>query len=124
LLCGQRVANTKEICIDSGNNGSTSASRLLRWERTLVAIISGLSDPAKVIASSNVTLTGGIVALGKVNDSASLSSSWSPGLRILPDYDLLIGNKIPPVTPNIIDVRIVRQQVVADFPSVSQKTGN
>jgi hypothetical protein len=28
-------------------------------------IISGLSDPAKVIASPNVTVTGGIVALGK-----------------------------------------------------------
>lgn len=92
--------------------------------RIHAVIISGLSDPAKVIASSNVTLTGGIVALGKVNGSASLSSSWSPALRILPDYDLLIGSKIPPVTPNIIDVRIVRQQVVADFPSVSQKTGN
>ena len=28
-------------------------------------IISGLSDPAKVITSSNVTLTGGVIALGK-----------------------------------------------------------
>jgi hypothetical protein len=87
-------------------------------------IISGLSDPAKVIASSNVTLTGGIVALGKLNNSASLSSAWSPGLRILPDYDLLTGTKIPPVTPNILDVRIVRQQVTAGFPSASQKTGD
>jgi hypothetical protein len=87
-------------------------------------IISGLSDPAKVIASSNVTLTGGIVALGKLNNSASLSSAWSPGLRILPDYDLLTGNKIPPVTPNILDVRIVRQQVTANFPSASQKAGD
>jgi hypothetical protein len=84
-------------------------------------IISGLSDPAKVIASANVTLTGGIVALGKVNTSSTPSSAWSPGLRILPDYDLLTGTKIPPVTPNILDVRIVRQQVSADFPSASQK---
>jgi hypothetical protein len=87
-------------------------------------IISGLSDPAKVIASSNVTLTGGIVALGKLANSASPSSAWSPGLRILPDYDLLSGTKIPPVTPNILDVRIVRQQVTADFPSASQKSGD
>jgi hypothetical protein len=87
-------------------------------------IISGLSDPAKVIASPNVTLTGGIVALGKASSSSSLSSSWSPGMRILPDYDLLTGNKIPPVTPNIIDVRIVRQQVTADFTPASQKTGD
>jgi hypothetical protein len=87
-------------------------------------IISGLSDPAKVIASPNVTLTGGIVALGKAGTSSSLSSSWSPGIRILPDYDLLTGIKIPPGTPNIIDVRIVRQQVTADFPSASEKTGD
>lgn len=87
-------------------------------------IISGLSDPAKVVASPNVTLTGGIVALGKASTSPSVSSSWSPGLHILPDYDLLTGIKIPPVTPNIIDVRIVRQQVVADFPSAPPKIGN
>ena len=87
-------------------------------------IVSGLSDPAKVIISPNVTLTGGIVALGKASTSSSLSSSWSPGTRILPDYDLLTGTKIPPVTPNIIDVRIVRQQVTADFPSASQKPGD
>ena len=85
-------------------------------------IISGLSDPAKVIASPNVTLTGGIVALGKVAPSGSSPSSWSPGLRVLPDYGLLTGTKIPPVTPNIIDVRIVRQEVQADFPS--QRSGD
>jgi len=38
------------------------------------------------------------------------------GLKIVPDYALLTGEKIPPVTPNIIDVRIVRQVVSADFP--------
>ena len=80
-------------------------------------IISGLSDPAKVIASPNVTLTGGLVALGKGNVAGGTVPTWSPGLRILPDYGLLMGTKIPPVTPNIIDVRIVRQQVQADFPS-------
>ncbi|MBV8098094.1 MAG: hypothetical protein JOZ31_02940 [Verrucomicrobia bacterium] len=87
-------------------------------------IISGLSDPAKVIASPNVTLTGGIVALGKAGDSSSLPSSWRPGVRIVPDYDLLTGTKIPPVTPNIIDVRIVRQQARADFPSAQHEPGN
>jgi hypothetical protein len=84
-------------------------------------IISGLSDPAKVIASPNVTLTGGIVALGNASTSSALPSSWSSGMRIIPDYDLLTGIKIPPVTPNIIDVRIVRQQVTADFPPASSK---
>jgi hypothetical protein len=80
-------------------------------------IISGLSDPAKVISSPNVTLTGGIVALGKDASPPVTPSSWSPGLQIVPDYGLLTGEKIPPVTPNLIDVRIVRQEVTADFPS-------
>jgi hypothetical protein len=86
-------------------------------------IISGLSDPAKVIVSPNVSVTGGIVALGKGGAMADGSSTWSPGLRILPDYELLTGAKIPPVTPNIIDVRIVRQQVIAEFPSPSDQAG-
>ena len=87
-------------------------------------IVSGLSDPAKVIVSPNVTLTGGIVALGKNGSSPSTSSAWSPGLKIIPDYALLTGEKIPPVTPNIIDVRIVRQDVTADFPSPNPKPDN
>jgi hypothetical protein len=87
-------------------------------------IVSGLSDPAKVIVSSNVTLTGGIVALGKNVTPPSTSSAWSPGLKIIPDYSLLTGEKIPPVTPNIIDVRIVRQEVSADFPSPSASPNN
>jgi hypothetical protein len=80
-------------------------------------IVSGLSDPAKVIVSANVILTGGIVALGKNGLAPSTPSAWSPGLKIIPDYALLTGEKVPPVTPNIIDVRIVRQDVTADFPS-------
>lgn len=87
-------------------------------------IISGLSDPAKVISSPNVTVTGGIVALGKDGSAPSPSSSWSPGLRIVPDYALLTGEKIPPVTPNILDVRIVRQEVTADFPSPNPTPSN
>ena len=87
-------------------------------------IISGLSDPAKVIASSNVTLTGGVIALGKDPTPPATPSTWSPGLRIVPDYALLTGEKIPPVTPNILDVRIVRQEVTADFPSPSPQPSN
>jgi hypothetical protein len=37
---------------------------------------------------------------------------------------LLSGEKIPPVTPNIIDVRIVRQEVAAGFPSASPQPNN
>jgi hypothetical protein len=87
-------------------------------------IISGLSDPARVISSPNVTLTGGIVALGKNASTPSTPSTWSRGLRIIPDYSLVTGEKIPPVTPNIIDVRIVRQDVTADFPSSDPRSTN
>ena len=87
-------------------------------------IISGLSDPTKVITSPNVTVTGGIVALGKDVSPAPAPAAWSPGLRIVPDYALLTGKKIPPVTPNILDVRIVRQEVTADFPSPNPQPSN
>ena len=87
-------------------------------------IISALPDPAKVIISPNVTLTGGIAALGRDDAPSSAPSSWSPGLQIIPDYGLLTGQKIPPVTPNIIDVRIVRHEVTADFPSPDPQPGN
>jgi hypothetical protein len=39
----------------------------------------------------------------------------------LPDQALLTGAKIPPLTPNIIDVRIAKHEVVGDLvaPSTS-----
>jgi hypothetical protein len=84
-------------------------------------IISGRSDPAKIVTSQNVTLTGGVVALGKDPAPPSVPSAWTTGLHILPDEALLTGAKIPPVTPNIVDVRIVKHEVVGDLvaPSAS-----
>jgi hypothetical protein len=78
-------------------------------------IISGRSDPAKIVTSQNVTLTGGVVALGKDPAPPATPSAWTTGLHILPDEALLTGAKIPPVTPNIVDVRIVRHEVVGDL---------
>jgi len=78
-------------------------------------IISARPDPAKIVTSSNVTVTGGVVALGKDPSSpATPTAQWSSGLRIVPDEALLTGAKIPPVTPNIIDVRIVKHEVTGD----------
>jgi hypothetical protein len=84
-------------------------------------IISGRSGPTKIVTSQNVTLTGGVVALGKDPAPPATPSSWTAGLRILPDEALLTGTKIPPVTPNIIDVRIMSHEVVGDLviPSAS-----
>jgi len=103
------------------SESSQSSDRAVRSNIHAV-IVSGLSDPAKVIASTNVTLIGGIVALGRT--ASSLPSSWSEGLQIVPDYALLTGEKIPPITPNILDVRIVRQEVTADFPSPNPQPSN
>jgi hypothetical protein len=57
-------------------------------------------------------LTGGVVALGKDPALPAVPSAWTTGLHILPDEALLTGAKIPPVTPNIVDVRIVKHEVV------------
>jgi hypothetical protein len=79
-------------------------------------VISGLSDPARIVASTNVTITGGVIALGKdPSPPAKPMAQWSNGLRIIPDQSLLTGAKIPPLTPNIIDVRIVKHEVVGDL---------
>jgi hypothetical protein len=79
-------------------------------------IISGRSDPAKIVTSRNVTLIGGIVALGKdPSPPAGPASQWSTGLRVVPDEALLTGQKIPPLTPNIIDVRIVKHEMTGDL---------
>jgi hypothetical protein len=86
-------------------------------------IVSGRSDPAKVVsASTNVTLTGGIVALGRNPGSSGVPSNWASGLRIVPDDALLTGKKIPPITPNIIDVRIVKHEVAGDLTPDSSPT--
>jgi hypothetical protein len=82
-------------------------------------IISGRSDPAKIVTSQNVTLTGGVVALGKDPAPPAVPSAWTTGLHILPDEALLTGAKIPPVTPNIVDVRIVKHEVVGDLAAPS-----
>jgi hypothetical protein len=79
-------------------------------------IISGRSDPTRVVTSANVTLTGGVIALGKdPSPPAKPTAQWSSGLRIVPDEALLTGAKIPPLTPNIIDVRIVKHEVSGDL---------
>ena len=82
-------------------------------------IISGRSDLAKIVTSQNVTLTGGVVALGKDSSPPAAPTAWSSGLRIVPDEALLTGGKIPPLTSNIIDVRIMKHEVVGDLPSPS-----
>ena len=78
-------------------------------------IVSNLSDPSQVL-SGNVNLTGGIIALGPPKPSQK-PGHWDPNVHITPDPDLLNGSKIPPIVPNVIDVRITHYEVTATIES-------
>jgi hypothetical protein len=74
-------------------------------------IVSGANSPWGAVQRApgvrNVTVTGGIIALGKTPlpgepPPGSPQPAW---LRVIPDLRLLDGSVIPPVVPNIIDVR-------------------
>jgi hypothetical protein len=86
-------------------------------------IVSSLSDPSQVL-TGNVDLTGGIVALG-LPDSTSpqIAGHWDPNVRITPDPELLNGDKIPPLVPNVIDVRIMHHEVSATIESEGTISG-
>lgn len=86
-------------------------------------IISGAQSPWSAISKApgvrNVTLMGGLVALGKVPRPGEAAPGGTPPtfLKVIPDPKLLDGSIIPPVVPNIIDVRIVGYSVTADMPT-------
>jgi hypothetical protein len=74
-------------------------------------IVSGANSPWGAVQRApgvrNVTVTGGIIALGKTPlpgepPPGSPQPAW---LRVIPDLRLLDGSVIPPVVPNIIDIR-------------------
>jgi hypothetical protein len=74
-------------------------------------VVSGANSPWGAVQRApgvgNVTVTGGIIALGKTplpgeNPPGSPQPAW---LRVIPDLRLLNGSVIPPVVPNIIDIR-------------------
>lgn len=76
-------------------------------------IVSAAQSPWDAIKRTpgvrNVIVTGGIIALGKTPIPGEIPGGgpepmW---LRVIPDPRLLNGSVIPPVVPNIIDVRIV-----------------
>lgn len=85
-------------------------------------IISGVQSPWHAISKApgvhNVTLTGGLVALGKAPRPGETVAGGPPPsfLKIIPDPKLLNGSIIPPVVPNIIDIRIVGYSVTAEMP--------
>ena len=76
-------------------------------------IVSAAQSPWDAIKRTpgvrNVIVTGGIIALGKTPIAGEIPGggpqpAW---LRLIPDLDLCSGKKIPPVVPNVIDIRIM-----------------
>lgn len=95
-------------------NGSNSTSRIH------AIIISGYASSEVVLAATTkTTLVGGVVALGRASSvQASQFANWSRNLTITPDQDLLEGKKIPPITPNIVDIRIRHYSVEATIDPI------
>jgi hypothetical protein len=48
---------------------------------------------------------------------------WDPNVKITPDPELLNGHKIPPLVPNVIDVRIMHHEVSATIESAGSISG-
>src|SRR5271165_3349674 len=76
-------------------------------------IVSAAQSPWDAIRRApgvrNIIVTGGIIALGKTPIPGEIPGggpqpAW---LRLIPDLRLLNGSAIPPVVPNVIDVRIM-----------------
>ena len=78
-------------------------------------IISGQSDPSKILRG-NVHLVGGLIALGR---QPGVPGTWDPGVTITPDAELVTGQKVPPITPNLFDVRITRYEISATLEAPS-----
>ena len=82
-------------------------------------IVSGAQSPwdaiGKVPGVGTVTVTGGIVALGTtpLPGEPPGGGPQPPWLRLVPDLNLLDGSVIPPIVPNVIDVRITRYSIEA-----------
>jgi hypothetical protein len=83
-------------------------------------IVSAAQSPWDAIRRApgvrNVIITGGIIALGKTPIPGEIPGggpqpAW---LRLIPDLRLLNGSAIPPVVPNVIDIRIMNCPIAID----------
>jgi hypothetical protein len=72
-------------------------------------IVAGAADPWTSVDASMVdsmTVIGGVAAIGP-STLAPTGPNNSPVLMIEPDPGYLSGARIPPITPNVFDVRII-----------------
>jgi len=72
-------------------------------------VVGGSSDPWTMVDASLVdamTVNGGVAGVG-TSTLPRTGSNPSPSLTIQPDLGFLSGSKIPPLTPNVFDIRIM-----------------
>jgi hypothetical protein len=96
--------------------------------RINAVIVSAAQSPWDPITKApgvrNVIVTGGIIALGKTPIAGEIPGggpqpAW---LRLIPDLDLCSGKKIPPVVPNVIDIRIMNCPIKITYPNGELET--
>jgi hypothetical protein len=86
-------------------------------------IISAAQSPWDVIKRApgvgTITVIGGIVALGKtpIPDEIPGGGPQPDWLRLSPDLRLLNGSMIPPVVPNIMDIRWLNCPIKVEGPN-------
>jgi hypothetical protein len=80
-------------------------------------IITERSNPWSAVQGT-MRLRGGVIALGW--ESVPAVANTASTARIAPDNDLLTGQKIPPITPNLIDIRISRHSSSARIGSAPE----
>jgi hypothetical protein len=94
----------------SGNNPGPPVSQSQPATTIHAVIISSTAHPEEVIDTRRgfIHLIGGVIALGKTNSETDSRrpASWPHGLFLTADPDYLNGSKVPPSTPNLLDVRI------------------
>jgi hypothetical protein len=89
-------------------------------------IVSAAQSPWDAITKAdgvrNVIVTGGIVALGKTPIDGEIPGGGPQPLwlRLIPDLRLLNGSAIPPVVPNVIDIRILNFPIKTIDPDGEQ----
>ena len=92
------------VALESGPKGPVDV-------RINAVIVSAAQSPWDAITKApgvrNVIVTGGIIALGKepIEGEIPNGGPQPPWLRLIPDLRLLNGSIIPPVVPNVIDIR-------------------
>ena len=86
-------------------------------------IVSAAQSPWDAIEKApgvgNVIVTGGIIAMGKAPIDGEIPGGGPQPLwlRLFPDLRLLNGSAIPPVVPNVIDIRILSCPIQISYPN-------